>query len=78
MMYENVAKEPPDPELKRCYDCCFMKGAVSWWCTNEEAIAVRGTLIPDVCKCRFWEPAKYRPNKSLWERLGRWFRFWEV
>lgn len=77
-MYENVASEPPDPEQKRCYDCRFMKGAVSWWCTNEEAIEYSGTSIPGFCQCKFWQPAKYRPKKSLWDRLCRWFRFWEV
>lgn len=44
------------PEIKRsCYDCAFCKPALSWWCTNKEAIKLRGTSIPGIIKCPYWE-----------------------
>ena len=44
----------PDPKQARCYDCAFLKCAVSWWCKNEDAIAWRGTSLPGVSQCPFW------------------------
>ncbi len=43
-------------EKRSCYDCKFLKSALSWWCTNEDAIKVRGTRLPGCIKCNFWEP----------------------
>lgn len=71
-MINNTATEPPDSEKARCYDCRFLKGAVSWWCTNDEAKEARGTSIPGICQCPYWEPAKYKPpRKSLLARLWK-------
>ena len=45
------------PYVKRdCYHCAFLKAAVTLWCRNDEAIEYRGTAIPGVFKCIFWQP----------------------
>lgn len=45
------------PYVKRdCYHCAFLKAAISIWCTNDEAIAYRGTVFPGVYNCHFWQP----------------------
>ena len=45
------------PYVKRdCYHCAFLTAAVSLWCTNDEAVAYRGTAFPGVFKCIFWQP----------------------
>jgi len=46
----------PDAEKKSCSDCFFLRGAVTLWCLNEEARDYRGTRIPGVYNCHFWEP----------------------
>ena len=33
-------------EKRSCYDCKYLKSALSWWCTNEDAKKARGTSIP--------------------------------
>ena len=73
-MIQNKCKwdEKPDAALRRCYDCAHLKGAVSWWCTNEEAIKYRGTQIPGVKDCPFWAPA---PIEDPPFRI-RLLRFW--
>ena len=44
------------PQVKRsCGDCAFLVGHVNWWCKNEQAIKARGTSIPGVCNCPYWE-----------------------
>ena len=45
-------------EIRRCYDCYYLKSFVSWWCTNEEAMKSYGTSIPGGIKCEFWKPNK--------------------
>lgn len=40
---------------KCCYDCKYLKAKVSWWCVNKNAIKWRGTSIPGVKNCPFWE-----------------------
>jgi hypothetical protein len=60
----------PDAERKACADCRHCKGAVSWWCKNPEAVRQRGTSIPGVIKCPFWEPCRTAAEVS-W--IDRWF-----
>lgn len=45
-------------ERQSCYDCkfCQAPGRISWWCMNEDARRYRGTSIPGVIKCHFWQP----------------------
>lgn len=38
-----------------CRDCYWLRGAISWWCKNDEAIDAHGTSIPGRTDCRFWE-----------------------
>lgn len=45
-----------DPSL----DCRHLKAALSWWCTNPNAIKYRGTSIPGVKGCPFFEPKPER------------------
>lgn len=42
-------------EKRSCYDCRFCKSVLSNWCTNKNAIKARGTRIPGVIKCPYWE-----------------------
>lgn len=45
----------PDSEQKRCYDCKHCQAATGWWCVNKKAIEVRGTRLPGIRGCYFWE-----------------------
>lgn len=56
----NHATTAPDATLRRCFDCRHMRAAVSWWCTNKEAIAHRGTSIPGIRDCGFWAGAEVK------------------
>ena len=40
---------------KNCSNCIHLKAAISLWCTNEDAKTARGTSIPAVSNCPFWE-----------------------
>lgn len=69
-MIECVAKNiVPDATKKSCYDCVFCRGAVSWWCTNEKAKEYRGTAIPCVHNCKFWEPIRLYSELSWLDRI---------
>jgi len=68
-MIDNYATEESDSTQRRCYDCRSLKAAVGWWCTNKEAIAWRGTSIPGVHDCPFWEPAIMKSSLPWWKRL---------
>jgi hypothetical protein len=50
---------------KKCAFCGWLKSALNWWCTNEEAAKARGTTIPGISKCPWWKPDK----KYIKERL---------
>ena len=53
------------PYIKKdCYHCEFLKGYISLWCTNKEAVAYRGTAFPGVYNCLFWEPNEENIEKS--------------
>jgi len=62
-------------ERRSCYDCVFLKSALSWWCTNEKAIKERGTSIPGCIHCPHWGPNyqyihdKWNPN--ITHRINR-------
>lgn len=43
-------------EKRSCYDCIHLESTLHWWCSNKEAIKVRGTSIPGCIKCSFWKP----------------------
>ena len=53
------------PSIKKdCYHCAFLKGYITLWCTNKEAVAYRGTAFPGVYNCLFWEPNEENIEKS--------------
>lgn len=43
-------------------DCKHLVAYVNWWCVSEDAREYRGTAIPGVCHCPFWEP---KPIKAI-------------
>ena len=54
MTNEEVRNLPP--EVRRwCPDCRFMYARVNWWYVNKKAIDARGTAIPGVHQCPYWE-----------------------
>jgi len=44
-------------------DCRYLTAALSYWCTNKESIRRRGTSIPGVIKCPYYEP---KPWWKIW------------
>ena len=69
-MYEAVLESgKPDPVTRGCADCRHLKAAVSWWCTNQQAIDDHRTRLPVVVKCQYWEPVRTKAELGLWERL---------
>lgn len=52
----SISNELSDETQRRCYDCYHLRGAVTWWCKNNEAVEWRGTAIPGVHNCPFWAP----------------------
>lgn len=51
-----MAKNETPFEKKSCYDCGYLKSALSWWCGNKEAIKARGTSLPGCIHCPYWKP----------------------
>jgi len=45
-------------DKRSCHNCSYLTGALSLWCTNEEAKRARGTSIPGCIKCPYWSPNK--------------------
>lgn len=68
-MIEAVLKDKEPDFLRRgCRDCRHCKGAISWWCTNKNAIKERGTPEPVSENCKFWIPARRFSDLSWFER----------
>ena len=65
-----VRSGAPDPNRKACKDCRFLKGAVSLWCKNEDAVKWRGTAIPGVYDCQFWQGMRTWSELSLAEKAS--------
>lgn len=59
----------PDADKKRCYDCFYLRGAVTTWCINKKAKKFRGTTIPGVCDCQFWKAMRLKEEVSFFSRL---------
>lgn len=62
---EKKAFEKEAMEKRGCAWCKHCKAYVSWWCTSEEAKKARGTAIPNVIKCDYFE---FDPDKIQWEK----------
>lgn len=67
-MIEIVLKKPDVSNTKSCINCRSFRGAVSWWCINELAVEHRGTSIPGICNCGYWEQARTLKDLSWFER----------
>jgi hypothetical protein len=60
----------PPEEKRSCHDCRYLTAAVSWWCGNQEAVKARGTSIPGVCLCPYWEAKPIlKPARSWWRKI---------
>jgi hypothetical protein len=53
---------------RQCEDCAHCKGAVSLWCTNDDAIRKRRTAIPGAINCRHWSPCERLDDMAWWQR----------
>jgi hypothetical protein len=69
-MYETLIIEgKADTERKECYDCKYLKGAMTWWCTNDDAVKVRGTAYTKVCNCPYWEATTHIDDLGFFQKL---------
>lgn len=57
MTDEEYNTVPPE-EKRSCHDCAHLKPAIRYWCSNKEAIELRGTSIPGCIRCPSWELMK--------------------
>ena len=62
---EQIGKVKAIYENKQCAFCGWLKSALHWWCTNEEAAKARGTTIPGISKCPWWKPDKTYIGKEI-------------
>lgn len=69
-MIEAVLKNGrlPDETKRACEDCRNCKGAVTWWCTSDEAIKARNTSFPGVDNCPYWVPCRTEASLSKKEK----------
>ena len=61
-----------NPEERACGrkvgpDCKYLTLALHRWCSNEACCRRRGTTIPGVVKCPYYQP----------DRITSWSEFWE-
>lgn len=68
-MIQTLLTMPGDSSQRRCYDCAHCQAALSWWCVNPDAIKARGSQIPGVRDCPYWESAKTVGEVIWWKRL---------
>jgi hypothetical protein len=57
---------PANEADRGCADCAYLRGAVSWWCTNRAAVKARGTAIPGAYGCQHWKPAPPEGLTDAW------------
>lgn len=50
---------------KNCAYCKYLVSKISWWCGNESAIKARGTSLPGVIHCPYFELDKNYTRKKL-------------
>lgn len=69
-MFEGIIwKGRANKEERCCYDCKFCIAYISWWCKNEECVEWRGSNLPGVKNCPFWEPCIEYETLSWWEKF---------
>ena len=66
-MIQNVIPHDEEIEWERrsCHQCLYLRAVISWWCTNDECIAWRGTSIPGGQGCPYWKVAPKQRKKFL-------------
>lgn len=57
-----VRSGEPDAERRACRDCLHLRGALSLWCTDEDAKEHWGTSTPGFQGCRYWKPMRRVEN----------------
>lgn len=57
-MAEEVKFELPSVR-RSCGDCVYCRGVISLWCMNPAAVKKRGSRIPGICHCPFWEKLRW-------------------
>lgn len=57
-MAEEVKIELPSVR-RSCGDCVYCRGFISLWCMNPAAVKIRGSRIPGICHCPFWEKSRW-------------------
>ena len=64
----------PDSERKNCCDCRYCQGAVTMWCVNPETCKARGTAIPGISNCPYWQAVRSYSDLSRSEKIinGDW------
>lgn len=70
-----------NPDARACSrkkgpDCRFLTSALSFWCTNEGSNRLRGTTIPGVIKCPFYEPLQATRLGRVIGRISTWLAGW--
>lgn len=68
-MIDQVIDGTPDADKRGCKDCRHMRGAVSWWCMNDEARKRHGSGIPGYRDCENWEPCATLAELPLLTRM---------
>ena len=54
------------PSVRRsCGDCVYCRGYISLWCKNPEAVKARGTAIPGIYHCPYWNRSRWYDNGWL-------------
>jgi hypothetical protein len=61
-----------NPEERACMreigpDCKYIQAALYYWCVNEACCRCRGTSIPGLVNCPFYQPVN-KPS-PWWENL---------
>jgi hypothetical protein len=61
----------PDAQRRACEDCAHLRAYVSLWCGSREASEARGSNLPGVYHCTFWEPMPLLPPppRHWWQRI---------
>lgn len=48
-------KAVPNDQRMKCSTCKYLRGYVSWWCENQDAIEDRNSALPTAINCPHWD-----------------------
>lgn len=65
MNAQQIAKVRQIYSDRKCAFCGWLHSALSWWCSNEEIIKMRGTRLPGIRHCPGWKPDKSYIAKEI-------------